>query len=240
MNIYLAFTLFSLVILVYWVLSELFAMLFRFTGLPDEKARFQVISLLTGCGFTTHESELLLTSKSRRRLARVTMLFGYVFNITILSMLVNVFVSIKISEISNLFSVLIPILVAGIIITFMRVPKVRAWGDRIIERIAGKLTHRDSANAVLLLDYLGEDSIAQVSLHDVPEAFREKPLSQTGLKPEHNILVMLIEKPGKKAKPAGARTVMEAGDKLTVFGDYRTICRVFEAKERFDAEEHDA
>ena len=59
MNIYLALSLFSLMILVYWVISELFAMLFRFTGLPDEKARFQVISLLTGCGFTTHESELL-------------------------------------------------------------------------------------------------------------------------------------------------------------------------------------
>ena len=55
MNIYLAFSLFALVILGYWVISELFAMLFRFTGLPDEKARFQVISLLSGCGFTTHE-----------------------------------------------------------------------------------------------------------------------------------------------------------------------------------------
>lgn len=240
MNIYLAFTLFSLVILVYWIISELFAMLFRFTGLPDEKARFQVISLLTGCGFTTHESELLLTNKSRRRLARITMLFGYVFNITIVSMLINVFLSIKLTEISNLFSILIPLLVAVIIITFMRVPKVRAWGDRIIERLADKLTHRDTANAVLLLDYLGEDSIAQVTLRSVPEAFRDKPLSQTGLKPEHNILVMLIEKPGKKAKPAGARTVMEAGDKLTVFGDYKTIANVFEAKERFDAEESEA
>jgi K+/H+ antiporter YhaU regulatory subunit KhtT len=44
---------------------------------------------------------------------------------------------------------------------------------------------------------------------------------------------MLIEKPGKKAVPAGARTVMEAGDKLTVFGDYKKIASVFEAKERF-------
>ncbi len=240
MNIYVALTLFSVIILIYWVISELFAMLFRFTGLPDEKARFQVISLLTGCGFTTHESELMLTSRSRRRLARITMLFGYVFNITIVSVFINVFLSLKLSEFKNYFSILIPIFAATLIIVAVRVPKVRAWGDRIIERIAGKLTHRDSANAVLLLDYLGEDSIAQVSLHDVPEAFREKPLSQTGLKPEHNILVMLIEKPGKKAKPAGARTVMEAGDKLTVFGDYKTICRVFEAKERFDAEEHDA
>ena len=55
MNIYMALTLFSLMILLYWIISELFTILFRFTGLPDEKARFQVMSLLTGCGFTTRD-----------------------------------------------------------------------------------------------------------------------------------------------------------------------------------------
>ena len=87
-----------------------------------------------------------------------------------------------------------------------------------------------------LLDYLGEDSISQVTLAEVPEAFRERTLAATGLKAEHNILVMLIEKPGKKAVPAGADTVFETGDKLTVFGDYKTICKAFEAKERFGEE----
>ena len=72
MNIYLALTLFSFMILMYWIVSELFTMLFRFTGLPDEKARFQVISLLTGCGFTTRESELIISTRSRRRLARLS------------------------------------------------------------------------------------------------------------------------------------------------------------------------
>lgn len=234
MNIYLALTLFSIVILVYWVISELFAMLFRFTGLPDEKARFQVISLLTGCGFTTRESELLLTSRSRRRLARITMLFGYVFNITIMSMLINVFLSLKLSEFKNIFSFLIPILAASVIIVFMRVPRVRAFGDRLIERMAGRISHRGVVNAVLLIDYLGEDSIAQVTLSSVPDALRDKRLSETGLKQNHNILVMLVESEGKKAEPAKASTVFHDGDKLTVFGDYHTISAVFEAKERLE------
>ena len=233
MNIYLALTLFSLMILVYWIISEVFAMLFRFTGVSDEKARFQVISLITGCGFTTRESELLLTSRSRRRLARITMLFGYVFNITIVSMLINVFLSIKLDELSNLFSILIPVLAAAVIIVFMRVPKIRAWGDRFIERVADRLIRRDTSNSVLLVDYLGEDSIAQVTLVEVPEAFREKTLAKINFRAEHDLMVMLIEKPGKKAVPAGAKTVMEAGDKLTVFGNYKKIAAVFEAKERF-------
>ena len=234
MNIYLAFSLFALVILVYWVISELFAMLFRFTGLPDEKARFQVTSLLTGCGFTTHESELLLTTKSRRRLARLTMLFGYVFNLTIVSAFINVFFSLKISELAaDLISSLIPLLVILFIVAFMRVPRVRAWGDRIIEKLAGRIIHRDIANTILLMDYIGQESIAQVTLNEVPEELRGKVLAESGLKTDHNILVMLVEPRGGKAEPANAQTVFQVGDKLTVFGDYAAISRVFHAKERF-------
>ena len=93
MNIYVAATLFSILIILYGLISEVFTVLFRLIGLPEEKARFQVISLLTGCGFTTRESEMILSSRSRRRLARVTMLFGYVFNLTIVSAFVNIFSS---------------------------------------------------------------------------------------------------------------------------------------------------
>lgn len=235
MNIYLALTLFSLIILIYWVISELFTMLFRFTGVPDEKARFQVISLLTGCGYTTHESELLLSSKSRRRLARVIMLFGYVFNVTIISALVNVFFSLKISEVvSDIVSMIIPLSAAVVIVLFIRIPKVRTWGERLLEKIVGKIVRRENENSVLLLDYIGDDSIAQITLNKVPEAYVNKPLSELGIKKEHNILVMLVDR--GKAEPATADTVFHTGDKLTVFGDYRTICEVFDAQERFDAE----
>ncbi|MBQ6427870.1 MAG: hypothetical protein IJK03_03765, partial [Oscillospiraceae bacterium] len=72
MSIYTALLLFSFIILIYWIITELFTILFRFTGLPDERARFQVISLLTGCGYTTRESELFISNRSRRRLARIT------------------------------------------------------------------------------------------------------------------------------------------------------------------------
>ena len=234
MNIYLAFSLFALIILVYWVISKLFAMLFRFTGLPDEKARFQVISLLTGCGFTTHESELLLSTKSRRRLARITMLFGYVFNITIVSAFINVFFSLKVSELAaDLVSSLIPLLVILFIVAFMRFPVIRAWGDRLIEKLAGRIVHRDNANTILLMDYIGQETIAQVTLREVPEDLQGKALSESGLKENHNILVMLVEPQGGKAQPANARTVFYPGDKLTVFGNYATISRVFRARERF-------
>ena len=235
MNLYMALSLFSLIILTYWVITELFTILFRFTGLPDERARFQVISLLTGCGYTTRESEMFLSNRSRRRLARITMLFGYVFNITIVSAFVNIFLSLKQSQIENFYiGILIPLVAVAIIFVFMRVPRVRAWGDGLLQKVADKLVGRTgSFNTVTLLDYIGSDTIALVTLNNIPEQYQGVRLADTGLKADTGILVMLVEKPGRKAVPAGADTVFQVGDQLTVFGEYSTICRAFHARERF-------
>ena len=234
MNIYMAFSLFSLMILLYWVITELFTIFFRFTGLPDEKARFQVISLLTGCGFTTRESEMILSNRPRRRLARITMLFGYVFNITIVSAFVNVFFSLKAAQVGNYLPVvLIPLGAVAIIFVFIRFPAVRALADRQLERLVDHMIRGEAGNTVMPLDYIGKDSIALVTLNYIPEEYQGVPLSKTGLRAETGILVMLVETKGGKAAPAGADTVFHIGDKLTVFGDYATICQSFHARERF-------
>ncbi len=236
MNTYLALTLFSLIIIVYWIISELFTVFFRFTGLPDEKARFQVVSLLTGCGFTTKESELFLTSRARRRLARITMLFGYVFNITIVSAFINVFLSLKTSEIlPNILSISIPLAVGILVIVCSRIPAVRLWIGKAIERLAGRLTHHDRDNMVILIDHIGNDVIAQVLLRKIPEPLQGLSLSESGIKSEYNVLVMLVDH--GKAIPVDADTVFREGDKLTVFGSYPAICKVFEASESFTESE---
>ena len=238
MNIFLAFSLFSLIILLYWVITELFTIFFRFTGLPEERARFQVISLLTGCGFTTKESEMVLSSRARRRLARITMLFGYVFNITIVSAFVNVFFSLKVAQVENyLLVVLIPLAAVAIIFVFMRVPAVRAWGSAVLEKLADRMIRDEGgSNIVMPLDYIGKNSIALVTLKHIPEEYQNLPLSRTGLRAETGILVMLVDTGGGKVAAAGADTVFHLGDKLTVFGDYATICRAFHARERFSDE----
>ncbi len=162
------------------------------------------------------------------------MLFGYVFNLTIVSAFINVFFSLKISELAaDLISSIIPLLAILFIVAFMRIPAVRAWGDRLIEKLAGRIIHKETANTIWLMDYIGQESIAQVNLHEVPEELRGKTLLESGLKADHGILVMLVEENGHKAEPANAQTVFQPGDKLTVFGDYATISRVFHARERF-------
>lgn len=235
MNIAAAFSLFALIIVIYMVIAELFTILFRFTGLPDEKARFQVISLLTGCGFTTRESEMFLSSRSRRRMARITMLFGYVFNITIVSTFINVFISMKQAQAGEyLLGILVPIAEAALIVSLVRVPRIRGWLERRLERLVNRFFRADHSNYAMIVDYIGEETIAVVTLMNVPETMRDRTLAELNLRREQSILVLLVEKPGQKAAPAGAETVFDAGDKLTVFGDYARIREVFEAREQFD------
>lgn len=232
MNVIFAFSLFSLIILIYWIIAEFFTVLFRFTGVPDEKARFQVVSLLTGSGYTTHESELFVSTKARRRLARMIMLFGYVFNVTFISALINVFISYKSAgqSFAHVIGAMLPLLAVAIIFLFMRIPRVHTWGENMLELLVGKLMKTGHENAAFLLDYIGDDSIVQVVLKKVPDEFVGRPLSQTGLRANHNILVMLVDR--GKAVPATADTVFQPGDKLTVFGGYKAICAVFKAQEQ--------
>ena len=234
MNIVVAFALFALIILLYWVISELFTILFRFTGLPYGKARFQVTSILTGCGFTTRESEMLLSTKARRRLTRATMLFGYVFNITVVATIINVFLSMKGNQAKDfLLAILIPLIVVALIIAFTRVPVMRMRSDRFLETLAGRVLNINAENMMVVLDHIGRNAIARITLKEVPEAYVGVPLAQSGLKEEKSILVMLVEKQGMGMRQANAQTVFEKGDKVTLFGDYNTICKTFNAKENF-------
>ncbi|MBR5109087.1 MAG: hypothetical protein IK099_02735 [Clostridia bacterium] len=235
MNIYIALFLFSFIILLYWVISELFTFFFRLTGLPAERARFQVLSLLTGTGFTTRESEMILGSRRRRRLARVTMLFGYVFNITIVSAFINVFITMKLITFERRYSgLLIPMGTIALIFILIRMPKIHVWAERCLRRLVDRVLDRqETFNAVLLLDYIGAESIAQVTLRHIPEEYQGLTLAQTRLRAETGILVMLVEHRGAKPIPAQADTVFEIGDKLTVFGKYNMICKTFHAREHF-------
>lgn len=234
MNIYAAASLFAVLILLYWVISEVFTVLFRLIGLPEEKARFQVISLLTGTGFTTRESEMILSTHSRRRLARNTMLFGYVFNITFVSVVVNVFLSVGVGGIgSSVLSMLIPLAAVTAVLVFAKTREVRVWLDRKIERAADKFGNNRNLNSVMRIDELGIQCICRVSLKFVPEDLEGKTLSQLALKPKRKILVLMVEHADRSNEDPGAKTVFLPGDRITVCGEYRQICRVFRARERF-------
>ena len=85
----------------------------------------------------------------------------------------------------------------------------------------------------MLIDYIGKGTIAQVRLKELPEYLEGVQLAKSGLKEKRGILVMLVEHEDATIEAPSASTVFVSGDKLTVFGDYKTICKTFHAKEMF-------
>ena len=66
----------------------------RLTGLPEAVSRFQCLSALTGTGFTTHESEMIVNYPVRRRILVALMIFGNLGLVSVSATFIVTFVQI--------------------------------------------------------------------------------------------------------------------------------------------------
>ena len=221
--------LFAFFIIIYIIISDIITILFRLTGLTEEKARFQVISLLTNSGFTTRESESVVSSKIRRRLARATMLFGYAFTVTIVSTAVNFFMTLGKSEIETLL-VIIPviILVMALFHALRKSLVLKSHFDRWIESLGNRIMFGKHSNPLVLVEDYGDMVVAQIFLQEVPHILENTPLSQSVIMAEHNIMVMMVKNKEGTARQANADTVLKKEDIIMVLGKRKDIREVFE------------
>ncbi len=227
MELFGSLLLFVFFIVVYSIIAEVFIVFFRFTGIPEEKARFQVISMLTNSGYTSRESEMFLKSKMRRKLARMTMMFGYAFTVTIVSSTVNVFIQIK--DISDLSSItFIPVVfVLAFGLWFARNNKlIRKFLNKKIEGIAKKYVFNNNKNPVLIIDEYEDVIIAEVLLKTLPAIFVDKNMAESKIKQDYNIIALIVRKNGKRESLVHADTILAEGDSLVVMGQESDIRRV--------------
>lgn len=220
---------FVLLIIFYIMIADIITIFFRLTGMTEERARFQVVSLLTNSGFTTQESEAVVTSKIRRRLARATMMFGYAFTVTILSTTVNVFMTMNQRELNAVIVVLPTLAIIFAMFFFFRKSAfVKRRFDGWIERIGNRIMFGRKANQVLLVEEYGSMVMAHIYIHTVPEILRDKTLAESGIMAKHNLMVMMVKSAENDARQANGRTVLQAEDTIVVLGSRKTIRDIFE------------
>ncbi len=227
MEIVGALVLFILFIFCYLVIVEIFVMLFRFTGLTDEKARFQVISMLTNSGYTTREAELITNNKQRRRLAKFVMMFGYAFTVTIVSAAVNIFIQFRKTMIGGAVA-FIPTLILVVLITWY-VKKSRVTNkivDRFIDTIASRFINDPHANTILIVDEYGSMVIAQIELKIMPKELDNLRLAESTIKTEHGIIILLKKNKHGEIVPT-ADTTFDLQDILVVMGKEKEIRKIF-------------
>ena len=228
-------TLIVTVILVYYALIKVFSILFRITGLPKEKAIFQSVSLLTNAGYTTGESELVVSEKTRRRIATASMLTGYFFSVVIASLFINLFLSINFDELhSQLRTILIWFGSLILFFIILRVPSV----ERVLNKGLDGLTVRAfkraaKENYISVLDTYGKDAVVNIFLYKVPEFLEGRCVTDSGLRKEYNVNILMYTRNGQNHY-VKADTIFTNKDTLIAFGPLSSIKDAFLLKEHGD------
>lgn len=229
MSLILSLVLIIIIIILYMLMIQIFTVLFRITGLTKEKARFQVISLLTNSGFSTSESELIMNHNTRRKVAKITMIIGNIFNVLIVSLLINILFNIKLdNEAESIKLLIIAIVCFVVILIVVRLPICRRTTERLIEKVATKINNKKhKENVITELDKYGNNAIIEVSLSLIPRILENKNIEESKLKSKYNINILLIQR-NQRVIDVKRDTIVEVGDRLVLFGKESVIRDIFE------------
>lgn len=212
---------FTMFLIIFLLLIEFFTILFVNTGLSYDKARFQVISMLTSVGYTTKESEHISNHKKRRVIASWVMILGYVGNVTFVSFLVSLIYAKKIPEI-----VLVIIGVGFIILYSLRSRKIIQFIDKIFSYVIKKKIFGGAYVKYKNLLEGKEYAIYTIILEE-KDYVTGLTLIESRLMRDYEIQVMMIERKGHQISFPKPNFVFEAGDEVTVYGKLSNIYEVF-------------
>jgi hypothetical protein len=201
------------------------------TGMSHTRAKFQVISLLTSCGFTTTESEIVVSSRKRRKIAITIMIFGNIFNVAIVSLLVNAMLSFSkdnsFNELQDAFYLIIFVLFIAII---KRVPFIRVAFDKIVKRIATRVMFSKNSNPLLVLDNFHGFVIVEVKVMKVPDSLKNKTLFESRISKDYGIRILTIKREDRTIGDIAMDEVIIENDRLIAYGPLANIIEVFNMK----------
>lgn len=215
----------------YMIFIEIFTIIFMMTGLSHTRSIFQVISLLTNSGFTTNESEVIVSSRKRRKIAITIMIFGNIFNVLVLSVIVNAVI--RIYEAPSFdFKQAIIVVVTFFVLFFLykKMPFIRVRFDRLIKKIANKWMYSKNSNPLLVLDNFHDFCIVEVKILEVPECLKDKTIFESRLSNEYGIRVLFIKRGEKYIGYIEDGDRVLPMDRIIIFGPLHNITKVFNMK----------
>lgn len=205
-----------LVLILSMIVTRIGAVALVLTGMSDDTARFQARSALTGAGFTTSESEQILTHPVRRRIIALLMLLGNVGIVAASGTLIISLLGIeKETDILRLV-----VLVGGVLIlfAFSRSKAVDRVMRRVITWALARYTNLETRDYATLLQLRGDYRIAELLVE--PEDWMVgKSLAEMHLRGDLGVLVLGVMMPdGRYEGAPGGEFVVEADQVLVVYG----------------------
>lgn len=210
----------SIVILLILIfLVEFFSIALKLTGLDIDKARFQVISIMTNTGFTTIESELISQHPTRRKIAQILMLLSYVGYAALIGLVVNIVQS----KYELLYVILAVIMVFLVVLFILRNKPLINKLERNIEKFLIKKMAKDkkykTVDEVLKLN--DEFGVAEFMVEEgsklVGITLMESDLT------DKYIQVLNVDRGAHIIHFPKRDLIFNIGDKVTVYGNLENI-----------------
>jgi len=193
----------------------------RLTGLEESRANFQAISAVTGTGFTTRESELVVADPGRRKIVSFLMIFGNVVIVMLISLLVGSFAAVvrTVEKWYLEYGIPVAVFVIGGLLLYLVLRSrglTRRWNRWVNEKLTSrlKLRERPVAEVLTLAEGYG---VAEIRI-EAPSPCAGKTLAEANLRAA-GLLVLAIRR-GEKVLPSpSADGRIRPGDRLVCYGE---------------------
>lgn len=215
-----------LFLLIYFIIIvaviEIFVILFRLTGLKVEISRFQVISLMTGTGFTTDESELILGHPIRRKLAIFLILFG-AFSLAVIISSISQFLSkgLQAKEIFILATVVLCVYLA-LKLTWMQRKLSSLFNRKMKQNVeladlpVREVFLKNNEDVLLYLPIFRESKLARHTFNQMIEDLNQLELN-----------ILFIQRGKVKIRRNLFDTPLHEGDQVLLYGTKKSIYETF-------------
>lgn len=231
MSLNLALLVLLVLIAFYLIFIEIFTTIFMMTGVSHTRSIFQVISLLTNSGFTTNESETIVSSRKRRKIAIFIMIFGNIFNVLVLSVLVNAVITMyKTPSFEFMQAIVVVIIFFAFFIFFKKWTFIKVRFDRLIKKIANRWMYSKKSNPLLVLDNFHEFCIVEIKMVEMPLILKDKTIFESRLSNDYGIRVLYIKRGDENIGYIEDNHCVLLMDRIIVFGPLHNITKVFNMK----------
>jgi len=218
---------FILLLILFFLLTvhRMASTLFELTGLSRDASRLQALSALTGTGFTTKESELIIDHPVRRRVAMLLMLVGNTGIVTAMASVVAGFLELR--DTTNSAAVIGGTALAGSVL--LLVLAYSRWFNHSLERVVVRMSQRWQVAHVL--DYaellqVGQGFSVCTRSVQASDWIAGKTLADTRLRAEGIIVLGVFREEGVFEGTPNGSTELLAGDRVVVYGRESDIQRV--------------
>jgi MFS family permease len=207
-------------ILVSFVIVRIGAFALHLTGMDPGVASFQALSAFSGTGFTTRESERVVSHRSRRRIITILIILGNAGLVTIVATLVASFTQVTGY---SWFFIRLAMIVVGIFLLYRIIIRSKA-ANSLLERLRNPLMKRITIEAPPYEEILHIGGKWSVNLVIIRKDSRHIGASMAEVVATvDNVDILGIDRIGGFISRPRTHEKIEIGDRILIYGSEESI-----------------